>query len=440
MLMKFWDFINISNKINGLTFWTLLYIYSDYENRSFLKSMLLNHILKIEEAGGRKTDVGLCDLGERLWNVDWSIFLFPQREEDMGEVKVTKEVTEGVTKTAEVTAKTVEVAGETVKEITREAKVQRNYKDTVSRMLFREPENALSLYNALNGTSYTDASQITFNMLDNAIYMGMQNDISFLIMNEVNLYEHQSTYNLNMPLRDLFYVAELLQVYVKDQSLYSSKLIKLPTPHFVVFYNGIESKPEKRILRLSEAFEVPTEDPELELKVTILNINPKMNEELKEKCPILKQYTQYVEQVRYNSANMPLEQAVEEAIEYCVRHDILKDFLLKQRAEVVKMSIFEYDEEREIELIRRDEREIGEKIGKEIGEKIGKEIGEKIGIEKERQRAQKELDKNRENTIRSIISICKEMGGDPELAAQKLMKNCNLNEEQAKEKVALYWE
>lgn len=391
--------------------------------------MLLNHIQTIEKAGGRKADIGLCDLGEHLYGtLTGPLFIFPQREEDMGEVKVTKEVTEGVTKTAEVTAKAVEVAGKTVKEITREAKVQRNYKDTVSRMLFREPENALSLYNALNGTSYTDASQLTFNMLDNAIYMGMQNDISFLIMNEVNLYEHQSTYNLNMPLRDLFYVAELLQVYVKDQSLYSSKLIKLPTPHFVVFYNGVEDKPEKRILRLSEAFEVPTEDPELELKVTILNINPSMNEELKEKCQVLKQYTQYVELVRYNSAGMPLEQAVETAIEYCIRHDILRDFLLKQRAEVVKMSIFEYDEEREIELIRRDERE------------IGKEIGEKIGIEKERQRAQEELDKNRENTIRSIISICKEMGGDQEVAAQKLMKNCNLDEEQAKEKVAFYWE
>lgn len=345
----------------------------------------------------------------------------------MGEAKVIKAVTEGVTKKVaakEIKERTAKATGKTTKEITREPKVQRNYKDTVSRMLFREPENALSLYNALNGTGYTDASQITFNMLDNAIYMGMQNDISFLIMNEVNLYEHQSTYNLNMPLRDLFYVAELLQVYVKDQSLYSSKLIKLPTPHFVVFYNGVEDKPEKRILRLSEAFEVPTDDPELELKVTILNINPKMNEELKEKCPVLKQYTQYVEQVRYNSAGMPLEQAVETAIEYCIRHNILKDFLLKQRAEVVKMSIFEYDEEREIELIRRDERE----------------IGKEMGIQEERQRAQEELDKNRENTIRSIISICKEMGGDQKVAVQKLMMNCNLNEEQAKEKVALYWE
>ena len=334
----------------------------------------------------------------------------------MGEAKITK----AMTKDAAITATDVS----TKEAIAKGTKVQRNYKDTVSRMLFREPENALSLYNALNGTDYTDASQIIFNMLDNAIYMGMQNDISFLIMNEVNLYEHQSTYNLNMPLRDLFYVAELLQVYVKDQSLYSSKLIKLPTPHFVVFYNGVEDKPEKRILRLSEAFEVPTDDPELELKVTILNINPKMNEELKEKCPVLKQYTQYVEQVRYNSAGMPLEQAVETAIEYCIRQDILKDFLLKQRAEVVKMSIVEYDEEREIELIRRDERE----------------IGKEMGIQEERQRAQEELDKNRENTIRSIISICKEMGGDQKVAVQKLMMNCNLNEEQAKEKVALYWE
>ena len=341
----------------------------------------------------------------------------------MGEAKVIKAVTEGVTKKVaakEIKERTAKATGKTTKEITREPKVQRNYKDTVSRMLFREPENALSLYNALNGTGYTDASQITFNMLDNAIYMGMQNDISFLIMNEVNLYEHQSTYNLNMPLRDLFYVAELLQVYVKDQSLYSSKLIKLPTPHFVVFYNGVEDKPEKRILRLSEAFEVPTKDPELELKVTILNINPRMNEDLKEKCPVLKQYTQYVEQVRCNSMNMSLEQAVEEAIEYCIQHNILKEFLSKQKAEVIKMSIFEYDEEREIELIRRDERE----IGKEIGQKIGEEIG---------------VEKERENTIKSIISFGKKLGASKEQIIKELQERCSLEEQEAEKKVTLHW-
>lgn len=315
-------------------------------------------------------------------------------------------------------------------------KAKRNYKDTVSRMLFRKPENALSLYNALNGTDYTDSTQITFNMLENAIYMGMHNDISFLIMNETNLYEHQSTYNLNMPLRDLFYIAELLQVYVKDESLYSSKLIKLPTPHFVVFYNGVEQKPERKILKLSEAFEVETEDPELELKVTILNINPGKNEELKKKCPVLKEYTQYVEKVRENSVGMPLQEAVEQAIEYCIKNDILRDFLTEQKAEVVKMSIFEYDEQREIELIRRDERE----IGKEIGERIGMER-ERLNTEKERQNTEKErqkVEKERENTIQSIISFGQKLGGSEEQIVKELQERCGLEREQAKEKIRQY--
>ena len=273
-------------------------------------------------------------------------------------------------------------------------------------------------------------------MLENAIYMGMHNDISFLIMNETNLYEHQSTYNLNMPLRDLFYIAELLQVYVKDESLYSSKLIKLPTPHFVVFYNGVEQKPERKILKLSEAFEVETEDPELELKVTILNINPGKNDELKNRCPVLKEYTQYVEKVRENSEKMPLQEAVEQAIEYCIKNDILRDFLTEQKAEVSKMSIFEYDEQREIELIRRDERE----IGKEIGERIGMER-ERLNTEKERQNTEKErqkVEKERENTIQSIISFGQKLGGSEEQIVKELQERCGLEREQAKEKIRQY--
>lgn len=121
-----------------------------------------------------------------------------------------------------------------------------------------------------------------------------------------------------------------------------------------------------------------------------------------------------------NSADMPLEQAVEEAIEYCIRHDILKGFLSKQKAEVIKMSIFEYDEEREIELIRRDEREIGEQIGKEIGEEIGAK-------------------KERQNTIESIVSLCKKFGSTKEQAVLELQEKCGLTKEQAKEKVEVYW-
>ena len=168
--------------------------------------------------------------------------------------------------------------------------------------------------------------------------------------------------------------------------------------------------------------------------MTILNINPGKNEELKNRCPVLKEYTQYVEKVRKNSEKMPLQEAVEQAIEYCIQNDILRDFLTEQKAEVVKMSIFEYDEQREIELIRRDERE--------IGKEIGKEIGERIGIEKERENTEKErqkVEKERENTIRSIISIYNELGCEPEQAVKKLIEQCNLSKEQADEKITLYW-
>lgn len=188
----------------------------------------------------------------------------------------------------------------------------------------------------------------------------------------MHLYEQQSTYTPNMPLRDLFYVADLLQAYVKDKSLYSSRQIELPVPHFVVLYNGTAKLPERMERKLSDAFAVPTDSPDLELKVQIININPGMNEELKEKCPALREYVIYVEKVRNYAKSMPLEEAVERAIEECIRDDVLREFLLRQRAEVVKMSIYEYDEERELKLIRADERALGEEIGKEIGEEIGK--------------------------------------------------------------------
>lgn len=244
---------------------------------------------------------------------------------------------------------------------------KKKYKDTVYRMLFKQPDKALSLYNGLNGTAYTDMSMLEFNTLENAIYMGIKNDLSFLILNQMHLYEQQSTYTPNMPLRDLFYVADLLQAFVKDKSLYSSRQIKLPAPHFVVLYNGTTKLPERMELKLSDAFAMPMDSPELELKVQIININPGMNEELKEKCPALREYVIYVEKVRNYAKFMPLEEAVECAIEECIKDDVLRDFLLRQRAEVVKVSIYEYDEEREMKLIRADERALGEELGKEIG-------------------------------------------------------------------------
>lgn len=300
------------------------------------------------------------------------------------------------------------------------SKKQRNYKDTVYRMLFKEPENALSLYNGLNGTNYKDTSMLEFNTLENAIYMGMKNDISFLIMNQMHLYEHQSTVTPNIALRDLFYVADLWQVYIKDKSIYSSKMIELPTPHFVVFYNGVDSLPEKQELKLSDAYGVKTDTPELELKVQILNINSGMNEEVKKRCPVLREYMIYVERVRENAKRMPFEEAVELAVEECIRDNVLREFLLKQKAEVIKMSIYEYDEERELRLIRADEREIGIEIGRE----------------EERKNTEEAV----ENTVKAIVSLCKKYSASKEDTIDEVSEKCNLSKEAAKEKVNTYWD
>lgn len=219
------------------------------------------------------------------------------------------------------------------------------YKDTVFCMLFHNKRRLLELYNALNDTCYTDPEALEIVTLENAIYMSMKNDVSCLLDMRMQLYEHQSTVNPNMPLRDLMYVCAQYEKYILKKDIYSRKLLKLPTPRFIVFYNGSEQQPEQKELRLSDAFEIPEENPSLELRVTQYNINPGYNEELLAKCPTLFQYMQYVEQMRKYLQDYPLEEAVQHAVTYCIANGILKEFLLENKAEVIKMTIFEYDEE-----------------------------------------------------------------------------------------------
>lgn len=180
----------------------------------------------------------------------------------------------------------------------KELHVVRNHKDTVFRLLYQNREKLLELYNALNGTAYEDTGAMEICTLENAIYMGVKNDVSFLFDSEMNLYEHQSTFNPNMPLRDLLYMARQLEKYVAGRTLYSSKQIKIPVPRFVVFYNGTQEQPERRLLKLSDAFEKKVLSPELEVKVTMLNINIGNNRDLMQKCRTLREYCLFVECVR----------------------------------------------------------------------------------------------------------------------------------------------
>jgi predicted transposase/invertase (TIGR01784 family) len=229
-----------------------------------------------------------------------------------------------------------------------ELKVNRKYKDTVFRMLFSDKERLLELYNAVSGKNYNNADELEIVTLENAVYMGMKNDLAFLLNMNIYLYEHQSTVNPNMPLRDLFYITSEFSELVELKSLYSSALIKLPTPNFVVFYNGDIEIGDVSEYRLSDSYMTRVEEPALELRVTVLNVNYGKNVKLMEQCESLKEYAQYVALVRkYKQETGSLDDGVKLAIEHCINEGILEDFLRKNRSEVEMTSIFEYNKEEE---------------------------------------------------------------------------------------------
>lgn len=236
----------------------------------------------------------------------------------------------------------------------------RLYKTRMFEMIFSNRQELLELYNAVNQTDYKDPAELEINTLENAIYLSMHNDLSFVIDSRLSLYEHQSTWNPNIPLRCLMYISDLYSGMTKDENLYGSKTVKLPAPRFLVFYNGVEKRPEKEILKLSDAYLVAEENPALELKAEFLNINPGNNEILLEMCKTLKDYSEYTHKVREYTKTMDISDAVEKAITECIQEGTLADFLKQNRAEAKKMSIYEYDEERQRKFDREEGREEGE--------------------------------------------------------------------------------
>ncbi|MCI5644467.1 hypothetical protein [Treponema sp.] len=249
----------------------------------------------------------------------------------------------------------------------------RQYQDRLFKAIFGREEHKhwlLSLYNALNGSSYTDPSAIEINTIEGIIYVTMKNDISFLIDSQLNLYEQQSSYNPNMPLRGLMYFAELYQKHLtrQDRDLFTTATVKIPTPNFVVFYNGSRRMPGVTKLRLSDAFEVPPETAgDFEWTATMLNINSGYNKTLFQKCKPLYHYSCYVDRVKKNvRSGMTKEKAVSEAVNFAIQNDFLDGYFKLQKAEVLNMSLTEFDQE------AYDRHRFNE----------GKEVGIAEGIEK----------------------------------------------------------
>ena len=265
--------------------------------------------------------------------------------------------------------------------------VNKKYKDRLFCLLFGNEEykdNILSLYNALCHTSYTKVEDIQIYTIDDVIYIKMKNDVSILLDSFLYLWEQQSTFNPNMPIRGFMYFGKMYDRYITENSfnIYGKTIIKLPTPRYTVLYNGMDEQPSFMQLRLSDSFINPDSSGDFEWTASMVNLNDGKNEDLLNNCRPLKDYMTLINEIRKNNKTMNFENAVDAAVTYCIEHDVLRTFLLKHRAEVKDVCITEYDEKTFVDGIRAEGRAEGR-----LSEIFDSVQAEDYGIERGAQKA-----------------------------------------------------
>ena len=256
--------------------------------------------------------------------------------------------------------------------------INRTYKDRLFKIIFEDKKELLSLYNALTGKNYQNPDELEINTIDDVIYMHLKNDMSFILDDWQNLFEQQSTFNPNQPLRGFFYFADLYKVKYFGKKIYSTRLLKIPTPQYIVFYNGTTNMPDKKELRLSDAFQQPTEQPDIEVVAHMLNINYGHNKELMERCRKLKEYAQFIDIIRHylrENKQWSNEQAISKAIDDCIKNNILCDILQKERLRVMASILSEFDEVGYKEMIRQEAYEDAYEEAYEEGVEYGVKYG-----------------------------------------------------------------
>ena len=285
----------------------------------------------------------------------------------------------------------------------------RNHKDSLFRKVFRKKSDLLALYNAINGTNYDNEDDLEINTLDNALYMTVKNDVSCIVGCTMNLYEHQSSYNPNMPLRGFIYFATLYNSYTDQRklNLFSSTLQKIPTPQFVVFYNGLKNEPDRQVLRLSDAFQ--TKGGCLECEAVMLNINYGQNLKLMEKCRRLEEYAIFIATVREYAADKKrsLGEAITLAIDKCIEKGILLDILTAERTEVFMYILESFDKELYERDLKQNAYDDGVQAGIEVGE--NNKLISLISIKLKKGKSVEQIADELEETVETIENLISDM-------------------------------
>lgn len=282
-------------------------------------------------------------------------------------------------------------------------KINKRYKDSFFINLFSDKQSIIDLYNAIKGTNYTYNTPIDVITLEGIAYRNRINDLCFTIDDKfIILVEHQSTINENMPLRFLIYVAREYEKILDNHNIYKKALIKIPTPEFIVLYNGRDKFPSKKTLQLSDAFKIPQDNPVLNLKTEVININYNENTELVNRCEKLKGYSYLIYLINsYLNDGYGLEKSINKAADKCINEGVLADYLRKNMSEVFNMLTTEWDFEEELKVSKQEAREKGLKEG--------------------------------------LITTCQDLGLSYDNTLKKLMDKYSLKETNAKELMDKYW-
>ena len=237
----------------------------------------------------------------------------------------------------------------------------KQFKDSFFRHIFRNLDELVSLHKALYDDKIAE-SDVVFTTLDNILLDRLKNDLSYVVQNRrFMLFEHQSSINLNMPMRFAMYFSESLKHLIPNaKAMYQTNLIHFPTPFFAVLQMGNPNGQDHTVLHLSDSFLEPQapEDRRLELLVDVFNIDYSPERPILHKCPTLNGYSYFINEVEIRrNANYSTDQAIREAVEVCRERNILRRYLDAEYEEVKNMVTLQYNEKEAQQFWREEGRE-----------------------------------------------------------------------------------